>query len=390
MNRRAFLAATAGTVVTITGCFGGPNRPLPDEPAGEWRQQANDSLNTGAAAVSVPDRGNPAWDAGEAGSIEPLVSDGTVFSVGASVTALDSQTGEGLWEHEVSEQTGPTPALTDDRLVVAAGRRLVAVRRDDGTEAWSTTLPRPAEGALTVEPPVLTVPLAARQGAMGLVAYDLASGDPLWEHPTLAARTAAIDGDSTYTTGYRQDGDTGILRALSRSNGTLLWEVELDHPDTEVVVTDEGLLVADEGTLAVHDPDTGARLRSLGTFGNRLDRPPAVADGVAYVGTRDGVIVALSIDDGSTLWRVEGSASRGISVGRETVVVSGESLPDADSAGLAALERSTGDVKWEHGIEGFDAFPSTAPVLADGAVFYTSNESSGVVALGDVPAEEGE
>ena len=72
--------------------------------------------------------------------------------------------------------------------------------------------------------------------------------------------------------------------------------------------------------------------------------------------------------------------------GRDAVVTSGESLPNDSLAGLAAFDQSDGSVLWEHQIEGFDAFPSTAPVLAEGAVYYSSNASNGVVALGDLPS----
>lgn len=388
MHRRAFLAATAASVGTIAGCFGKSNQALPNKPTGGWLQQAHDSSNTGASDVAVPDQGNQAWDAGDAGSIEPLVADGMVYSVGASATALDAQTGELEWEHDFSAQTGPTPAVLENQLLIPVKQRIVALDRGDGSEQWSLSLPRPAEQALTANPEIITVPLAARRGETGLIAYDATTGDRLWGHPTLAARTTAINGDRVYVTGYLQDGDTGVLRALSVAEGTLLWETELDHPDTEPVVADDELLVPDQGTLAVHDPADGTRLRSLGTFGDRIGTPPAVSDGVAFLGTRSQEIVALSIDDGSMIWQQSGSATRGISAGRESVVISGESLPEASLAGLAALDRSDGTVQWEHQIEGFDAFPSTAPVLADRAVYYTSNASSGVVALGDVPGED--
>lgn len=94
MNRRTFLAVAAGTVVATAGCFGTSNRELPEDPTGEWRQQAHDRRNTGAADVEVPSRGNIAWVAGDAGSIEPVVSDGMVYSVGSRVTALNARTGE--------------------------------------------------------------------------------------------------------------------------------------------------------------------------------------------------------------------------------------------------------------------------------------------------------
>ena len=390
IQRRAFLATTAASVGAVAGCFGTSNQALPNDPTGDWPQQAHDSRNTGASDVVVPDRGNQAWDAGDAGSIEPLVADGMVYSVGASATALDAQTGDQEWEYDFSAQTGPIPTVTETHLLIPAEQQLVALNRSDGSEEWSRSLPRPAEGALTAGSSIITLPLSARRGETGLIAYDATTGEQLWGHPTLAARTTAINDDRVYVTGYLQDGNTGVLRALSTADGSLLWETELDHPDTEPVVANDELLVTDQGTLAVHDPADGTRLRSLNTFGDRLGTSPAVSNGTAFLGTRSQEIIALSLDDGATIWQQSGSATRGISVGRESIVISGESLPEASLAGLAALDRTDGAVQWEHQIEGFDAYPSTAPVLADGAVYYTSNASSGVVALGDVPGDDDE
>lgn len=373
-----------------SGCLGDSNRTLPGTPRGEWAQRSHDRANTSVNDVSVPARGNLAWDRGEAGSIDPLVADGMVYSVGADATALDARTGELEWDYEFSEQTEATPVLTENVLIVPAGRRLIALSRDDGSEEWSVDLPRPAERAITLDSSLITVPLTGRREATGLIAFDAQTGDRLWDHPTLAVRTTAIDDEHVYTTGYRQDGDTGILRALSVSDGSLAWERELTHPDTAPVLAGDEVLVADEGTLAIHDREDGTRLRSLGSFGDRINQPPAVRDGVAFVGIDSRELAAVSLNDGSTIWQRSGSAYQGISAGRDAVVTAGESLPNGSLAGLAAFDGSDGSVLWEHQIEGFDAFPSTAPVLADGAVYYASNESSGVVALGDLPSEEGE
>lgn len=389
MHRRSFLVAATGALSITSGCLGNSSRPLPETPRGKWLQQSYDSSNTSASTVTVPARGNQAWDRGEAGSIDPLVSDEMVYSVGADATALDARTGEQQWDYEFSEQTEATPVLTEDVLIVPAGRRLVALRREDGSEKWSVDLPRPAERALTLGSSLITVPLVARDGEAGLLALNPENGDRLWDHPTLAARTTAIDDEFVYTTGYRQDGGTGILRALSVSDGSLAWEQELDHPDTAPVLAGGEVLVADEGTPAVHAREDGTRLRSLGSFGDRINQPPAVKDGVVFVGMESQEIAAVSLDEGSPIWQRSGSAYRGISAGRDAVVTSGESLPNENLAGLAAFDQSDGSVLWEHQIKGFDAFPSTAPVLAEGAVYYSSNASSGVVALGDLPSENG-
>jgi outer membrane protein assembly factor BamB len=387
MHRRTVLAATAGAIGAFAGCLGDSGRALPEPPGGDWRQRARDRGNTASADVTVPPRGTPAWREGELGVADPIVDDGVVFCVGTSAIALDARTGEESWSYELPAPADATPAVTDESLLVAADGRLLAVDRADGEELWSVPLPRPADGALTADPPLVTVPIAPRRGEAGLLAYDAASGDRLWSDRTLAANATAIDGERVYATGYRQDGDTGVVRALARDDGSRLWGTELDRPDTAPVVADGALLVTDSGVLAAHAPEGGERLRELGAFGDRIPQPPATADGTAFLGT-PSEIVAVSIDDGETAWRREGGVGPGISVGRDAVVAAAESLPEASLAGIAAFERSGGEVRWEHRIEGFDAFPTTAPVLADEAVFYGSNETTGVVALGDLPPEE--
>ncbi|QKY20998.1 PQQ-binding-like beta-propeller repeat protein [Halolamina sp. CBA1230] len=392
MRRRAFLATAVGAAAALAGCSSGTGRELPSTPDGDWTHHAHDARNSGAATVGVPPRGTPAWDRGAAGSATPLVDGDAVYSVADSATALEARTGEELWATELPATADRTPVLTDDLLVVAADDRLLALDRADGEERWNVGLPRPADAALTVDPAseTITVPLAGRRGAAGLVAYDTA-GERLWADDTLAARATAIDGDAVSVTGYLQDGNTGVLRRLSVTDGGRQWERELDGPDTAPVVADAGVLVGDGGTLALHDPADGERVRTLGTFGDRIPETPAVADGTAFVTSSEGDLVAVEIDEGTERWRraVGVVAGTGVGVGRDAVVASVTDLPEGDLAGIAAYERDDGAPRWEHEIEGFDASPSTAPVLAEGAVFYASNESDGVVALGDLPPATG-
>jgi len=394
MNRREFLAVSTGAAVAVTGCLGDSGRSLPVDPTGDWTHHAHDAQNTGAADVTVPERGNRAWDAGAAHVAAPLVDDGTVFSVAESATALDATTGEQEWEVDLPGAAEQTPALNDSKLLVATDQQIVALEREDGGDLWSIDLPRPARQPVTVaaDASLMTVPLAAQQGTPGLVAYDTETGDEVWTNGTLSPRATAIADGTVYATGYKQDGNTGVLRGLDVSDGSQLWEIELDSPDTPPVIADAGVLVGDGGTLAVYDPTDGTRQQSLGQFGERIEAPPAVAGETVFVTASDGTINAVSVANGDRLWRQNTGvvADTGISIGRETVVAAATNLPDASLAGIVAYKRSDGTARWEHAIEGFDAYPSTPPVLADEAVYYVSNESSGVVALGDLsPTDDG-
>lgn len=379
MTRRRALAAGASALAALAGCTG-PGRELPERPTGDWRHRAADAANTAAADVSVPPRGTPAWDAGE-DRAAPLVADGTVYTVGGEVAALDAKTGEESWVADLEDGAQHAPALADGHLVVGDDRRVVALDPSDGSERWTASMDRIADGPVTAAagPGIATVPV----GETGLVGVDLASGDRLWTDDGRGTRQAAIADGTVYATGWAADGETGTLRALDPADGSRRWETDLDDPDAAPVVTGEGLLVADAGTLALHDPAAGDRRRELGSFGEEIWTSPAVADGTAYVAGDDG-LVAVSLADGTVEWRADVTPypDVGVTVGRDAVVAGDNDLP-----GVVAFERADGRRRWERQVDGFDAVVSTPPVLADGAVFYGSNESLGIVALGDLPPE---
>jgi len=375
---------SAGSLAGLAGCSGDSARTLPSRPTGAWRQHAHDARNTGVADVVVPPRGTRAWDAGTAQLAAPLVDDGIVFAVSEAVSAMDAQTGDEQWRVELEGTADYTPGLVDDRLLVATESRVRALSRADGTERWSVSLPRPIDGALTVASDLpLLVPIADT----GLLALDPETGERLWRAPMLGVNPAAVADGTVYVTGYKQDGNTAAVRGLAAADGTRQWEIELEAPDSPPVVGDGALLVAAGETLSVHDPTDGTRKRTLGPFDGRLQVPPAVTDGTAFVAT-DSSLQAVSIADGSQVWRadLQVMTDTGVSAGRETVVAPVLDLPDAGGPGLTALARSDGTTRWEHSIDGFDAVVSTPPILADGAVFYVSTESAGVTALGDLPA----
>lgn len=394
MKRRAVLASSVALLGGLAGCATDSSRELPSTPSGSWRQYAHDAGNSSASDASVPPRGGFAWASGEAHTAAPVVDDETVYSVANEASAVDGLTGEEQWSVEIPGDAERAPALTDDDLVVATTESLVALDRADGGSSWSTPLPRPANRPVTVAPDagVVLVPLAAREGAPGVYAYDASTGDERWRAPALAARTPAVSDDTAYVTAYRADGDTGVLRALALADGSELWATDLDSPDVPPVVSPDGVLVGDAGTLAVHDPADGTRTRTLGAFGDAIPIPPVVDDGHVFVTASDGSLAAVSLADGETDWEREIGvvADTGVAVGQDAVVAAVRNLPEGSLAGVAAYERDDGTPRWEFEIDGFDAAPTTPPVLADGATFFTSNEHDGVVALGDLPARTGE
>ncbi len=395
MNRRQFLSGVvAAGGVAVAGCSSQPDRELPDQPTGEWPQRGRTATNVGSAAVTVPGRGNRAWNAGDGVSGAPVVADGTVYAVGNDVTAIDARTGEERWSVDLPVSADHGPAVVGDLLLVGGGRLLVAYDRTDGTEEWSVEVPGTrVEGppTVTADPALAVVPV----GQYGVIAYDPRTGARRWDSTTVWGARVAADGDRVYVRGFRPrdaPDDGGRLTAVQTETGVTAWErdTEGSFPAPPPVVTDTGLLVAQEGRLAEYDPESGRRRRVVTTVDGDIELAPAVVDGVAYVASDEGVL-AVELADGRRRWQsaTRATVDTGVTVTRATVLVSATSIPDRSLPGVAALDRDDGSLRWAHTIEGFDTTVGSSPVPADGAVFYMGGNASGVTALGDLPPYDG-
>jgi outer membrane protein assembly factor BamB len=113
------------------------------------------------------------------------------------VTALDADSGDRLWRADVRLDRGP--AVTDDRIVVARGSRVLGLSRADGSVEWSSDF-----------------------------ANDVRT-DPV------------ADSETTYV--GVDAGDGGLLAAVGTASGTIRYTLPLDRPVERVVILEEGLAV---------------------------------------------------------------------------------------------------------------------------------------------------
>jgi outer membrane protein assembly factor BamB len=113
------------------------------------------------------------------------------------VTALAADGGDVLWR--ATQQLDHGTAVTADRVVVAAGDRVFARSRTDGTLDWSTSV-----------------------GAT-VAAHPVADRDTVY---------VALDGE-----------DGSSVHALALDGGDGRWTVGFDRPVEAPVVVDDGLLV---------------------------------------------------------------------------------------------------------------------------------------------------
>ncbi|MFC3960086.1 PQQ-binding-like beta-propeller repeat protein [Halovivax cerinus] len=398
MNRRSYLSAAVGGAGVLSGCLSRlpligsdvPDRPLPNTPMGSWRQYGADGANSSARDVSVPSRGNLAWTLEDYTQCQPAVSDGVVYTTvydrtdGASAIALDAQDGTERWRTALGDSEAERTIVVDDRCIVPYESDLVALDRRTGDRVWTEPIiDRYSLSVVVADEATGTVLV---DSIAGIEAYRASNGARRWQSDPVdyLAREPAIDDRHAYVVGDVDE--TPSLVALSLADGSVRWRRELEDTPEQVapVASPVGVIVSDDGTLVVHDGDTGDRLRELRSFGtDRADAPVSVAfdDGTVFVTTEYSGAVALDGETGAERWHIDVPVdyTGGLCVGNETVVFPVEDpeyAPKQDT--ISAFDRDSGDLRWHYAFEQqLHSFVSTQPVLVDGAVFVTATYIDG-------------
>lgn len=177
-------------------------------------------------------------------------------------------------------------------------------------------------------------------------------------------------GDWPQFLGPNRDGiseETGLIEAFGDDGPTVTWRVDAGEGMSGLAITD-GVIY----TLTQRDGKQWATALSAATGEQAWERElapayenamgdgpratPAVADDAVYVFTGEGILAALSRDDGSVLWSADtvkslrgkvadyGMASSPLIVGDVVVVTVG-----APTATVAAYDRNSGEPRWTAG-----------------------------------------
>jgi len=404
MNRRELLSVAVVSLSPLSGCLSvlpssDSNRPLSENPTGEWRQYGADGANTFTLNVSAPSRGELAWTSKAFTRWQPVVSDGTVYmtnfdpSNDGSAIALDAHDGSEEWRTTLNASGDNGTVIVNDRFIVAYDAELVALDPQSGEQIWI----EPITGfdfseLLVADEATGTVLVASRTG---IEAFSAANGEKLWEINTVRqiARAPAIYDEEVFVVGYI-DG-MQFLVAFSLEDGSELWRSELTSipESTPPVVTQERVFVSESRVLVAYDKGTGDRHRELHSFsydGGKYEiKGIAATDSVVFATSQDGV-AAIDSETGTERWRRDAIAGHsGICVGTETVVLplrDPEFAPNEET--ISALDRESGEMHWYYT---FDSSPNVMvpPVLVDGAVFFTASNMDSLGALGNVSNEDG-
>ncbi|MBT3182185.1 MAG: PQQ-binding-like beta-propeller repeat protein [Deltaproteobacteria bacterium] len=197
--------------------------------------------------------------------------------------------------------------------------------------------------------------------------------EKIWTFRTEGAvqGAAATDGNTVYATDCK-----GYIYALDANYGKEKWKSLLDTSimskplidgDRLYVVTMSGRLYTLDRNTGIEIWHTNSHERNFG-FSVRRSATPTIRNGLIYVGTSSGTIIAYHMSNGSVAWvRQIGDRREQLYDVDGTPIFIGDSLYVTTADGrLSCLNASTGRVLWY-----VDAGGSNDPLYYDGKLYVT-------------------
>ena len=202
-------------------------------------------------------------------------------------------------------------------------------------------------------------------GQQWLVALDAATGKEAWKTPIGPAyengmgngprATPMIAGERVYAFSGE-----GILVAVSRKDGTLLWQVD-----------------------AVGEAD--AKPSDYGMASSPLVVGEQV---IVHVGGAAGAIAAFSSADGQPAWKAS-AGTAGYSSPTLLEVAGVEQVVSVTGTEVVGLRPGTGDLLWRFPFKTDFACNTATPIAVDGGIFISAGENHGCVLIDLKPQGDG-
>ena len=269
----------------------------------------------GALVVLDAQTGVEKWRYQSRGPIQqsPVVTtDLVVFSNEADqVVAVDGITGKFKWQYkgETPEEytlRGHAGVAVDGELIYTGFSNgiLVALRKDTGSVAWSTSLRADAERFMDVDatPIVIGDRVYASSSSGGVYALDKATGLVRWRLPFW---DAALPGATGNVGGLASDGKALYVSAADLGTyaldleGNVLWRVGArggGEPAQPVIWNELLLYSLAESGLFIADRRTGQTLEYFDPGDGVSARPTVTGSGLLFVMSNRGIVYAFDID----------------------------------------------------------------------------------------------
>lgn len=273
--------------------------------------------NNGAGDVFALDAGTGAllWRVKPAGPLRgsPTVAFNAVYvmTTDNQIHALNMADGTPIWDKAAS--TGPSgvfgvaaPAAGQGTVIAGySSGELVAYRYENGRDLWSDALARTSistqVGTLTdvdADPIIDNGRVYALGQGGRMAAYELVTGQRIWELTLAGISTPAVVGEWVFTLT-----DDARLLAIARSTGRVRWVAQLEawrNPNKETgpifwtgpVLANNRLWIANsEGIVLSADVTDGSTVE-FADLNNPISLPPIVANRTLYILDDSGRITA--------------------------------------------------------------------------------------------------
>ena len=295
-------------IIVLTGCslFGDEDN---SEPPAEL-----ESFDKQVRLRSLWSRGTGDGTDEQLVNLVPVVVGERIYAAdrNGSVWAYELEKGKRIWHSKTGVAISAGPGVGEGLVLVGSSEAdLVALSAENGEELWRTSVSSEVLSVPQVYEDVVVV-----QTVDGNIAgLDAESGERIWIHDrsapvlTLRGTSTPLVEEGLVMAGFAN----GKMTALEVESGRQIWEA----------------------AVAI------SRGRSELQRIVDIDVDPVIKDGVLYVTSYQGSLVAISLQDGRQIWNRDMSAYAGIAVDRQQVYIS-----DADSE-VWALDRRSGASLWK-------------------------------------------
>lgn len=274
----------------------------------------------------------------------------------APSAAPGSKSGTERWSCRTGGPVRSAPTVVDGTVYVGSDDgSLYAVDAATGRQKWCS----PLNAGVVRSAPAVEGDLVYVTAARCVYALDIRTGRVHWEFHGIgeAATTVGSSGDCVYF------GSSGTLYTLDAKAGTKQWLIA-GYGLTSyqwVVLAGPVAIVGNAGTH-VHAFDAGKRRQVWGARvpHGPVSGPSALSDGLLYLGSEGGELVALDTSKGRKKWRYD---TRG-AIQSAPTVADGTVYVGNDDDRLYAVDSGTGELKWR--------FTIGAPIRSSPAVVGTA------------------
>jgi outer membrane protein assembly factor BamB len=357
------------------------NESNPDD----WPMFQHDLNHTGDS-TSTASNGNLLWqfNTGDKVYSSPVIANGVIYegSWKGYFYALNAATGSLIWQYNCGSQVQSTPAVANGIVYFGLmGGYVIALNADTGTLIWRFTTNNQIQSSPAVVNDVVYIGsfngyIYALNATNGMLIWSYLAGGPIYSSP-------AIFNGILY-----EGSNDGNLYALNATKGTLIWSFNAGSiVYASPAIADNIVYVCSEyGALYALNASDGTKVwqANIGSGMDHADDSPAVANGIVYIGARNGYY-AFNATDGSQVWFFTSPYSTRQLTGYvySSPAVSGNVIyfGSIDSY-VFALNAYNGSMIWSYRTGGF---LFTSPAITNGVVYIGSYDGY-IYALGASPA----